>query len=110
MSLTVWRSWLRGRPLPEDALLAAGLLALVAFVAVPFSPRAPFATTDSTAQGAWLLAAACAALVFRRTFPVPVWAFTLLIGAGALAFRGQLAPTVALDVAGRNDGEDGGAV
>ncbi len=78
------RRWLRCRP-----RLADGLLALVIFtVAATVRPdRAP-GLIDLDPWTLVLLALACGALVFRRTHPLAVWAWTLTAGVVGVSMAG----------------------
>lgn len=80
--LSTTRDWLRRHPTGSDGLLAVAVFA-AALIAHP--PSDAFNTVGSPLWlTAVLAAAACALLVARRSYPVPVWLGTWLISALSL--------------------------
>ena len=79
------REWLRARPTIADAILAL----IVFLIALTARPEGPGFIEPATAASVTLLAIASAALIVRRRFPLPVWAWTTVIGAvGVLVASG----------------------
>lgn len=70
------RDWWRGHPHGADVTTAAAVF-LAAVVIRPDGPTSPSGIESGTA---WLLAAACLALVWRRSQPVAVWAIATATG------------------------------
>jgi signal transduction histidine kinase len=71
------RGWLRAHPRIADGALAAVIF--VAGVSARPGDEHRLAVVLN-ARDVLLLAAACAALIFRRTYPVAVWGLTLAVG------------------------------
>lgn len=79
------RQWLSRHPRAADALLATAV-----FVLTVAGPMRELEGWPPALAPAALLALACAGLVWRRRWPVAVWAWTLAIGlATSLALQGS---------------------
>lgn len=94
------RDWLRAHPRGADALPAIGVFLLAVLVTDPDPDRAADAR-PLTVGTVLLVAATCALLVWRRDYPLPVLALTVLGAVTAILLIGErtlvaLAPLVAL--------------